>query len=344
MVIKNLRVVNFRSHDSFEIDFNSEKLAIVGKNGTGKTSLIEAIYVLLRGKSFKNRLSSLVKNGESFYRIEGDFITSDINHRVSKLIINDNIIEKSFEINNQKSKQLLNKYKYPVVLFEPSDLNLITGSPKRRRSFIDELISQIKPEYQSTLRKYERALKQRNSLLKTCDFVDEQILFSWNILLSKYGSQIISERFEFIEQINKLLTSIYQKITGVKDEIKISYSDSLTSNIEQSLFNSLEKNTRFTTTVGPHRHDIIFEFNSSLASESISRGETRGLILSLKIIESILIQENTGIYPLIILDDVLSELDKSRQLKLMNFISKSQIIITTTDAYNLKGYQICETK
>lgn len=344
MVIKNLRVVNFRSHDNFEIDFESEKLAIVGKNGTGKTSLLEAIYVLLRGKSFKNRLSSLIKNGESFYRIEGDFITSDDNHRINKVIINSYVVEKTFEINNQKSKQLLNKYKYPVVLFEPNDLNLIIGSPERRRRFIDELISQIKPDYQSTLRKYERALKQRNSLLKTCDFVNPQVLFSWNILLSKYGSQIITERLEFIEQINKLLTTTYQEITGVDDQVSISYSDCPKSNIEQSLFNSLEKNTRLTTTVGPHRHDLIFEFNSKLASESISRGETRGLILSLKIIESKLIQEQTGLYPLILLDDVLSELDKSRQLKLMKFMSESQIIITTTDAYSLKGYQICETR
>lgn len=341
MIIHNLKVNNFRCHDQFDVNITSNKLAIIGKNGCGKTSLLEAIYLLLRGKSFKTKLANLTKSDKDWYRVIGKF---NINETESLRDLKYKDDKKVFEINHQKNAKLLNKFKYPIVLFEPSDLALISGSPTRRRDFINELINQYDLEYSIYLRKYEKALKQRNNLLKNNEFLTQDDLFSWNILLSKYGSYIISRRLEAIQEINESLSKIYFEITGVKDKIELKYSHEYNGNIEQQLFNQLSKNNSITTLYGPHRHDLIFSFNDSPANQFISRGETRGIILSLKIIESEMIKNHLGLTPLILLDDVLSELDKNRQNFLMEYINDFQVILTTTDAYKLKDYQIIEIK
>ena len=338
--IKTISVQNFRSHDNYSVKLDPETTIITGKNGSGKTSLIEALHVALQGSSFRGSDNDILQKDTPWYRIDIETVVGGI--RTVKFDPSKSTGRKQFVIDEKVSYRLTTPHKYPIVLFEPEDLRLINGSPVRRRHFIDRFISQINPVYSQSLRKYERALKQRNNLLKK-PFVSPDELFIWNIALSDHGAYIVTERTLFTEKINQLLTGIYQSISQNKDVVAIHYSHTLVDNIQQKLLSDLTKNTNKDTllgytTVGPHRDDIIISYNQSLASSNASRGENRSIILALKQIEADIIYQITDLPPVILLDDVFSELDKQRQEKILN--STYQTVITTTDSPTLNNYII----
>lgn len=226
------------------------------------------------------------------------------------------------------------KYKYPVVLFEPDDLRLLHGSPSRRRQFIDRFISQLNPLYGAALRKYERALKQRNNLLKRFNISNDQ-LFVWDLSLAEHGAYIIEQRIAFIERINQRLNEEYQDIAHTQDKVTVHYSHTLVGDMKQRLLAELQAHQERdkilgSTSVGPHRHDVIFEFNDSPALTVASRGEVRTIVLALKFLEVDIIEELSGLKPLILLDDVFSELDIDRQKALSDAVREHQIVITST--------------
>lgn len=347
MKICELTVANFRPHDKKNVRFSSNKTILVGPNGCGKTSLIEAIYILLRGKSFQGSDRDILKFNTSWYRVDGIFQQGDIKEkRILKFKNQDDRKDKEFIIKNKSHRRLIQSAKRPVVLFRPDDLNLINGSPARRRDFIDDLVCQIRPEYGSYLNRYNKALRQRNSLLsqqaETGDY-NADSLFSWNVILGNYGSKIIRARLEQIEKINQLIQRVYQQITGVRDEISVAYSEQYNKPgfIQQALFNQLSDHFR-STPVGPHRHDIIFTLNKRPAIQHASRGETRSIVLALKIIEQQIIQQSNSYQPIILLDDVLSELDKNRRQFLINNLNNSQTIITTTETINYPDIDVID--
>lgn len=346
MKICELTVANFRPHLKKTIKFNSQKTALIGPNGCGKTSLIEAVYVLLRGKSFRGTDQDILKFNSDWYRIDGLFSNGNQEQRTLKFQVQNERKNKEFIVNNKTHRRLIQSVKRPIILFQPDDLNLINGSPNRRRQFIDDLISQIQPEYSGYLNRYEKALRQRNNLLKQqieTGKYDSDFLFSWNIILGNYGSKIIRSRVQLIKQINQLIQETYQKITGSYDEIKVEYSERYEKldSIQQVLFNQLSDHF-IATPVGPHRHDIIFTFNNQPAAQHASRGEVRSLILALKIIEQQIVKKSTNYQPIILLDDVLSELDEQRRRFLIDNLEDSQVIITTTEVLNYPGLEIID--
>ncbi|MEP6710123.1 MAG: AAA family ATPase, partial [Candidatus Saccharibacteria bacterium] len=207
--VTSISIANIRSHDVYSADLSPKTTIITGKNGSGKTSLIEALYIALQGSSFRGTDKDIVKKDTEWYRIE--IVFSDGSKRTVKYDSLKQFGKKQFLISDKVNYRLLSKDKYPIVLFEPDDLRLLSGSPTRRRHFIDTLISQVDPQYYQSVRKYERALKQRNNLLKKPHTSNDD-LFVWNIALSEYGSYIISERTAFIEKLNERISDIYNSI------------------------------------------------------------------------------------------------------------------------------------
>lgn len=330
--VKSLYVQHIRSHTECTLSFSPEVTIITGENGSGKTSLLEAVYVSLQGTSFKGSDSDMLQKEAPWWRI--DISLSDDQKRIIKFDPEKTTGRKQFVIDNKTTARMPAKQKYPVVLFEPEDLRLLHGSPSRRRQFIDRFISQLSPLYGPTLRKYERALKQRNNLLKNAYIQDDE-LFAWNIALAEHGAYIIEQRIAFIEQINQNLSNLYQEIAGTNDEVSIHYSHTFVGDIKQKLLNELHahlERDRYlgNTSVGPQRHDVIFTINNSPALSTASRGEARTIVLALKFLEVDIIEKLTGKTPVILLDDVFSELDTKRQQALSERTKGHQIIMTST--------------
>jgi DNA replication and repair protein RecF len=329
-LIKKLSVQNFRSYVNFTIDLSPDTTVITGVNGSGKTSLLEAVYIALRGGSFKGSDIDVLQHDAPWWRIDIEF--SDLSKR--SVTFNHNLLasRKKFTVEGKVVSRLPVKFKYPVVLFEPDDLRLLNGSPARRRQFIDDFISQLDPIYQTRLHCYERALKQRNNLFKK-QFLNRDELFAWNITLSEYGSYIIEQRIIFIERINQQINDAYNQIARSKDIVSVHYSHTYTGDIKQKMLNDLETNCERDkllgfTSVGPHRHDVIFYFNNFPVIEVASRGEVRSIVLALKFLEVNIIKQITNQKPVVLLDDVFSELDDNRQDRLL--LNGSQTVITST--------------
>lgn len=339
-LIQSVSVTSLRSHNKKSIKLHPKTTIIVGKNGIGKTSLLEAIYITLQGKSFKGSDEEILKHNKEWWKIETVFTDNSETHasyRQDKNI-------KEFLVNGKKSTRLLYKNKYPVVLFEPDTTQIVYGTPSKRRDYIDNLIQQVDPLYSKILSTYEKALRQRNNLLKQGS-QNDSLYFPWDLILSEYGASIIARREKMAALINNKLTNIYQEISNNKDEIKIETAankedfnqDKLLKMFEESLNKDLLVKH---TTIGPHRHDIFIYINDSIASKIASRGETRTIILALKHIESLIIEEITGKKPIILLDDVFSELDEKRQKDLLEITNENQTIITTTNADNFKSGKV----
>jgi len=342
--VKTLHIQNIRSHKEYAIDFTPRVTIITGPNGSGKTSILEAVYISLQGSSFRGSDKDILQRGGPWWRI--DSILDDQQTRTIKFDPEKTTGRKQFVIDSKTTARLPAKLKHPIVLFEPEDLRLLHGSPSRRRQFIDRFISQLNPLYGPALRKYERALKQRNNLLKS-GRADNEELFAWNIALAEHGAYIIEQRIVFIEQINQNLNSLYGSLAGVKDEISIHYSHTYVGDIKQKILNELDINFQKdsylgATSTGPHRHDVIFTINNQSAQSVASRGEIRTIVLALKFLEVDIIEQLTGKSPIVLLDDVFSELDSSRQKLLTTHLKNHQIIITSATSHAGRNLQHIE--
>jgi DNA replication and repair protein RecF len=330
MKLSSLTVQNVRIHESYAVAINETVTLITGMNGTGKTSLIEAIYIALRGRSFKGPDEAIKRHETDWYRID---LTTDAGVRTVKYDARTALRKKTYTIDTKTVYRLTERYKYPIVLFEPDDLRMTDGSPARRRDFIDTIITQYDPHYAPLLRKYERALFQRNKLLKS-DGVTEHTFFPWNILLSNYGADIITKRHELIEQLNRSITEVYQTIAPTTDEIALHYSYAPHTSLAQRLLAEYEQSfdrdkMLKNTSVGPHRHDMLLTINGDKAADVASRGENRTIVLAIKFIEAAIIEVKTQLKPLILLDDVFSELDDARQKLLLKEFHDNQVIMTS---------------
>jgi len=335
-MITDIRLQQFRSYkdESFEIDPGVN--IIVGPNASGKTNLLEAVLVTCLGSSYRARESELVQFEQPWARIDARTPTGA---RVVKLIVEPNgVIKKEFVINDQPLKRLLLPKTVPVVIFEPNHLQLLSGSPDMRREYLDNLLEQLTPGYATLRRQYKRALAQRNRLLKQGrDHAGSQ-LFAWNIRLSQLGAEIATARLGLVEQLNKDVQKLYRELSHSKAKVEITYSSSCKADQYSSdMLHKLEASTeqdfiRGFTTYGPHRDDMVVMLNGHLLQESASRGETRTMLLVLKILELQFIENNRNEKPILLLDDVFSELDGARRRALTEVLKGYQTFITTTDA------------
>jgi DNA replication and repair protein RecF len=334
MVFTDIRLQNFRSYKDASFELDKGVNIVVGPNTAGKTNLLEAVMVASTGKSYRVKDSELIAKGAEWVRV--DVHDSKNHQRTVKITAEAGRVNKTFELDGKEYKRLNHNLRRPAVLFEPNHLFLFHDEPKKRREFIDGLGAQLDGGYQTLLNSYKRALAQRNSLLKQNRAKGQ--IFVWNFKLADIGGKIATRRLELIENINKSLGRVYSDLAAAKSKVEIGYkTDISAANYGSSLLKKLEANFErdrdmgFTGN-GPHRDDLTADLNGGSVSQIASRGEIRTLMLTLKIIETRLIEEKTGIKPLLLLDDVFSELDGARRKALTDFLKSYQVVITTTDA------------
>ena len=339
MYFKEIRMTNFRNYEQELVDFHSEINLITGKNAQGKTNLLEALYIMSLGKSFRtNKDSEMIGFGKDFCRVKCTFFKNDREHAIEieisregkKITVNGVSISKHIQL-------LENIY---IVVFSPEDLKIVKDEPEKRRRFLDRELCQIKPVYYKTLSAYKKVLKQRNALLKNKD-VKRNMLEVWDESLAKYGSKLIIERDHFIKKINITSDEIHREITNGREKLQVSYESNTgifenERDIEVHFLDRLKEKAendiyRQTTGCGPHKDDLKVVIDGVDIRRFGSQGQQRTAALSLKLAELAMIKEETGEDAVLLMDDVLSELDFERQRYLIKTLSNRQTFITCAD-------------
>lgn len=335
-MITDLRLQNFRSYTDASFELDGGVNIIVGPNAAGKTNILESVLVLATGGSYRARDTDLIQYDAPWARLDAD--TSDGARIIKLQVAGPGKVLKSFEIDGQKLTRLMQARTIPVVLFEPNHLLLLSGSPDLRRSFLDDLLEQTTPGYGAVRRNYRRVLSHRNALLKRQPHDLHDQLFVWNLRLSELGGKIVKERTALVERFAGRMSDLYTDLSQITHNVELAYiSQYPGQDYESALLKKLEASTeldmaRGFTAYGPHRDDLGVAINGHTAAESASRGETRTLVLALKVLELKLLEELRGEKPLLLLDDVFSELDGKRRQALTAFVADYQTFITTTDA------------
>lgn len=335
-VFTDLRLQNFRSYGDYAVELKPGVNIIVGSNASGKTNLLESLLVVCGSPSYRTGYDNLIMNGQNWARIDS---YNSNGSRVVKLKISDNeLLDKTYLINEKPKKRLSFSDIIPSVLFEPEDMRLLTGPPDLRRDFFDSILSKTNPEFSINKNHYKRSLAQRNHLLKNNKSNIKSQIFAWDIRLGELAGKLIEQRLKLVEELNKQLGNIYSHIANQKTKVKIEYKSDLNlQTYESSLIKALEKSLdkdilRGYTYYGPHREDFVMHIDNSRADNVASRGETRTLVLGLKLLEIKYLEDKRTQKPLVLLDDVFSELDGSRRQALTQYLTDYQVLITTTDA------------
>lgn len=337
MKLKYLRLFNFRNYKSLDFIPGENINVLYGLNASGKTNLLESIYMSIRANSFRSskdlNLINIDENSSSIIsRYMTDNYKDDYRIEISKFE------NKKVFINDEKVNTKDYRKSRFVVLFNPEDLNIIKYSPKERRKFLDDLLSNIDLNYDFYMYKYRRLLFERNKLLKMN--IDKNLLDVYDREIVKNGTKIIIMRLRVIKKLNEIAKKHYKKLSG--DDLNITYLSTvpifvdekeLMENylkiLKESISKDLEK--RYTS-VGPHRDDLDFKINTFSSKSYASQGEQRSVVLSLKLAEADLIKDLYKTKPLLLLDDVFSEIDSNRSRYLLHSLKDLQTFITTTEA------------
>lgn len=340
MSIREIRVKNVRSYELYSTILDPHVTLILGRNGTGKTTLLEGLYYLMQGTSFRGRDRDMI----AYDATTADIVTVDesgTERRARIAVDTDDKVKKTFFLDSRQALRMPVKSRLPVVLFEPDELRLLTSSPQRRRQFFDDILCRLHPAYATALSRYSRVLLQRNELLKRQQDIDPAMwdahLFAWDVNFVELAGTIVRLRRDFVASSNERLSRLYSSMAGGPHEITAEYVTSTPQdNYSQALLAQLESRrhsdaARGFTSVGPHRDDITVSLDAHAASEVASRGEMRTIMLAYKLLEVELQKEAYGTDPLILMDDVFSELDSVRERHLMHALEPYQTIITATD-------------
>lgn len=338
MRIDQLNLKNFRNYLDCSVEFDPYINIFIGQNAQGKTNLLEAIYILSMSKSFKTKvIDEMIYFGNEFAKIQGDIVTHDKSMNLEVVL---STIGKKALINHNEIKKTSDYVGYlNVVLFIPEDLMLIKGSPRLRRKLMDMEISKISPIYMYNLNKYNKLLKERNKYLKflhdTHKGADEYLE-----VLSEQMAQIqvslMKKRYEFVDLLNAIATKMYDYIALHKEILRIEYKTHYKEMSYECILDKYRSNYQKDilfgqTNNGIHKDDIAMFLNDKDAVTYASQGQQRSIVLALKIGLLELIKKEIGEYPILLLDDVLSELDDVRKTKLLNLIQgKVQTFITST--------------
>lgn len=340
MQITNITLVNYRNYTNQTINLNDKLNVIIGKNAQGKTNLLEAIFLCAIGKSPRtSKDKDLIKWGSDFAKISLNVAKNIGKSEIDLyLFANQNKAIKIDKIGIKKIGQLLGTFN--AVYFSPDELKLIKESPDERRRFMDIDLSQFDKNYFYALGHYNQVLQQRNKLLKSPDIgAIKDTISIWNNELAGYGATIIMSRLQLIESLKVHSKKIHKFLTSDNEDLELSYvgytaqsKEELKEILLKKLDESLDKDIHLGfTTVGPHRDDIKITANNIDLRSFGSQGQQRTASLTLKLAELTTFKERLGEYPVLLLDDVLSELDETRQKKLLQFVSNLQTLITCTD-------------
>ena len=344
MKIKSLRLTNFRNYHSLELDLNPGINIFIGENGVGKTNILESIYVLALTKTNRDNLDNeMIKFNEEFLRIEGKIIREDL-IKTKEIYLTKN--KKQLFVNGKEVRKHRDYVKdFCVISFSPRDLDIISGSPSIRRNMINIDLSEINNNYISYLNEYNTVVKMRNEYLKKMNldgYKDERYLDIMNNELIKKTIKIYEYRLKFIDKINQIIPNIFKKITGLEG-LKIKYNSTIgvdnynEEEIIKKMNSKFKKNMNFelmqgATTIGPHRDDLSFLLNELDMKGFASEGQQRMAVIALKIAEIYIFKEELKEYPVLLLDDIFSELDIKKRNKIIKFLDDNiQTIITTTD-------------
>lgn len=343
MAITRINLVNFRSYQDQGFSFDPRVTLVVGPNGSGKTNILEALYVLATTRSFRARDEALIRQGSDLLRLTAASSESEYGFAYQK----QPTIAKRVTHDGVKKSLRGHIGTIPVVLFEPGDLQLLAGPPSARRGYIDTILCQTDPEYLQALNEYKRALRQRNALLRDHGYVPADVLFAWNVQLAGPAVILRSKRQQFVGYLQQRLPSLYASIAGKTHELDITYLPNPEATVadEAGLLERFEAVAQRDsgagfTTIGPHRDDLAVIFDGQPIDARASRGEHRSVVLALKLAELEYQNEFARARPLFMLDDVFSELDSYRRAFLLKTIGDYQTIVTTTEADSLKdsGY------
>lgn len=334
MIIESLELKNYRNYKDLHIDFDQGTNILYGNNAQGKTNILEAIYVCATTKSHRgSKDKEMIEFGEEESHIKINIKKEGIPYRIDMHLRMNKT--KGVAINGipiHKASELFGVVN--VVFFSPEDLNIIKNGPSERRRFIDMELCQLNKLYVHSLVQYNKIIMQRNKLLKEISFKPEyeEMLDIWDMQLVSYGCEIIHYREKFIMQLNDIIKTIHYTLSGEKENLIIKYEANVASEDFERILkkNRIQDMKQKTTLAGPHRDDMTFYVNQIDIRKFGSQGQQRTAALSLKLAEIEIVKKIVKDYPILLLDDVLSELDKSRQEQLLSVIKHIQTIITCT--------------
>ncbi len=356
MILKKISLINFRNYDKTELELANNLNVFVGDNAQGKTNILEGIYVLALTKSHRVLVdSNVIKHGKSNCKIIGTILKKD---NEKKLEVSINIKNKIVKINNRKIKKLVNYISnLKVIMFCPDDLEIVKGSPGTRRNYVNIELGQISKKYLTKLNEYNKILRMRNEYLRLISTknIDKTYYEIITENLIERAIKIYLMRKEYIENINLFIEKIFRKIAGngklylkydsfvkldetneekLKEELKNRFNNIYEKEIQQGV-----------TLIGPHRDDILFVLDEKDLKLYGSQGQQRAAVLSLKMAEIDVFYKYTDDYPMLLLDDIFSELDNKKVSNILKYLNdKYQIIITTTDIRNLKKKLLAKAK
>ena len=334
MIIKSIELADYRNYDLLDLKFDKGTNILFGDNAQGKTNILEAIYVSATTKSHKGSKDKEIVNFEkeeahirTYLEKEGVETRVDMHLRKNK--------SKGIAVDGVKIKKAADLLGLcNVVFFSPEDLGIIKNGPAERRRFVDMELCQLDSIYLYNLNNYNKIVNQRNKLLKDMYMNPDlkETLNIWDMQLVSYGEKIIERRKIFVDQLNEIIYDIHKKLSGDREELRIQYEPNVEKeNLEESMRASRERDIRAKmTSVGPHRDDFSFIIGNVDIRKYGSQGQQRTAALSLKLSEIELVKRITKDNPILLLDDVLSELDSNRQNYLLNSIGNIQTIITCT--------------
>jgi len=335
MPVRRLWLSDFRNYKSLDISFSEGLTVIIGNNGQGKTNLLEGVSWLSRGVSFRNApTEALIKSGK-----EKAIIRAEVHEGTRKVLLEAELVingKNRILVNSNKVKRLRDLLGYfQTTLFSPDDLQLVKGGPAERRKYLDDLLIDIHPKNYEVITDLEKVLRQRNTLLKQAKGVlsseISNTLSVWDTKLVQLGEMLAFSRQELIQNLDKSFPEIMSALQGKTSETKLQYSslwqeEGLEKALEKSRENDLRRGV---TTIGPHRDDLFLNLNNMPARTHASQGEQRSLALSLRLAGHKVISEKINSDPVILLDDVFSELDEQRSKKLIEILPDCQTLISS---------------
>ena len=345
MWIKKIKIKNFRNYEIEEINLEKNINIFYGQNAQGKTNIIESIFLCSLGKSFRTKKDKeMIKLNEQNAVVEVEYEKTDRDGKIKIEIGN----KKNIYLNGIKIKKLSELLgNLNIVIFTPDDINILKGGPQNRRRFLDIMISQLRPNYMHILNLYIKTMEQRNNYLRQIkeEHKDENLLEIWDEKLAEYAIKIYEYRKEFIEKIIKKLDIIHKNITNGEEQIELEYVTECDS--KEKYLKLLKERRKLDiikgfTTKGVHRDDFMIYINKKDIKIFGSQGQNRTAMLSLKLAELQVIYDEIGEYPILLLDDFMSELDKTRRKNFLENIEGTQVIITGTEKLDIENLEYLE--
>jgi DNA replication and repair protein RecF len=344
LFITGISLVNFRNFEKFTYSFDARGCLITGENGSGKSNLLEAIALNAYGKSVRQKPDNdLIQFTKDYFFIQSGFIKEG---EACSFEIGYQNLHKSIKINKVPMNKLSELYRHiKIVYLAPEDINLITGAPRLRRNFLDTAKSQTDWQYLLNLREYNQILAQRNALLKS-EF-EPNYKHTWDMKFYHSAKEIIKKRIEFVKEFNEIFQRKYSEITAKTEEISFQYKSTLPINLtvkelDEYLYEKEAKEIDSEHTLfGPHLDELLIRINGKSAKEFASQGQKRSIVIAVKLAQAEMIHLKSSEYPILMFDDILSELDAERTRNIIrNIGTRHQIFIATPNAEHYADFKL----